>query len=96
MAWNLFISYDLNDQKRYDEVRKKIESLARPGTTATRVHRSFWHVRSDKDQSKAFDTVEAALDKDDYLCVVTASDAVSKSSRCLPGAWQKVRDNWNK
>lgn len=96
MANNLFISYDLNDQKRYDEVKKKIESLARPGTTATRVHKSFWHVRSDKDQSQAFDVVERALDKDDYLLVVTALNATSEASRCIPGAWQKVKDNWNK
>lgn len=96
MAYNLFVSYDLNDQKRYDKVKQKIESLARPRTTATRVHKSFWHVRTDSDQSRAFDAIKAALDADDYLCVVTASQAYSGTSRCLPGAWQKVLDHWNK
>ena len=96
MAYNLFVSYDLNDEKRYDKVKQKIESLARPGTTATRVHKSFWHVRTDSDQSHAYNVIAGALDADDYLCVVTASTAVSEHKRCLPGAWQKVLDHWNK
>ena len=79
MANNLHISYDLHaPNKNYDAVIAKIKTL---GNWA-KIHKSFWYVNSDLTAAQARDAVWAAMDSDDTVYVVDATNN--------DAAWQNV------
>lgn len=70
MAYNLTISYDLKSPGRnYDAVSAKIKEL---GSWA-KVNESYWYVSSEFTASQARDRILSALDVNDSLCVVSAT-----------------------
>lgn len=85
MANNLFISYDLyNPGQNYEKVIETIKSL---GNWA-KVQKSFWYVNSHLSASEAVKLVWAAMDKNDSLIVV---DATNKNA-----SWQNLSDEISK
>ena len=71
MANNLLISYDLyRPGQDYSSVIKAIKSL---GSWA-KVHLSLWYVKSGYSASEASETVRSAMDKNDKLIVIDATN----------------------
>lgn len=70
MANNLFVTYDLIKDKDYKAVHEAIQSL---GNWA-KVTESNWYVNSHHSASDAASIVKAAMDNDDKLIVINASD----------------------
>ena len=71
MANNLFISYDLFvPGQGYDNVAAAIKSL---GTWA-KIQMSFWYVKLNHSANKAAEIVWAAMDRNDSVIVVDATN----------------------
>lgn len=71
MGNNLMISYDLHaPQKNYEKVAKAIKSL---GNWA-KPHKSFWYVNSRYNAEQAAEIIWDAMDADDTVYVVDASN----------------------
>ena len=70
MANNLFISYDLIKDKNYDAVISKIKTLG----DWTKFHYSYWYVNSNHTTESAAKAVWSAMDADDKLIVVDATN----------------------
>ena len=76
---NLFISYDLYQPgQSYERVAEAIKSL---GNWA-KVQKSFWYVRSSLTASQALDRLKLAVDTNDSIIVVDATNDAA--------AWQGV------
>lgn len=93
MANNLHISYDLHrPEKNYAAVIAKVKTL---GNWA-KIHKSVWYVNSAHTAAQARDVVWSAMDSDDSLYVVDATNNVA--------AWQNIdevvaayiKDHWIK
>lgn len=73
MANNLFVAYDLmNIGKNYDGVRTAIKSLG----SWYQFQFSLFYVKTDYTPQQAHAIVRGAMDADDRLCVIDASQAV--------------------
>jgi hypothetical protein len=90
MAYNLFVSYDLMaPNKNYEAVIKAIKEL---GAWA-HVHKSLWYVHTAHDRVAAFNHIKAAIDTDDKLMVITASNCIWNTLD--PAVEQQVKSQWN-
>ncbi|PWC48170.1 hypothetical protein TSA6c_17240 [Azospirillum sp. TSA6c] len=87
---NLFVSYDLINQKNYPAVEKAIKECG----TAVRVLLSVWYIKSDDTHIAVRDHIQKAMDKDDRLLVINAGDAAWIN--VLPGASEDILSNWSK
>jgi hypothetical protein len=93
MANNLFISYDLYvPGQSYDKVIAAIKSL---GNWA-KVQKSFWYVNSNYDASNAAKIVWAAMDKNDSLIVVDATNNNAAWYGLSQEVAEYIRNHWNK
>jgi hypothetical protein len=79
---NLFVSYDLMDQKNYLKIEAGIKALGE----ATRVHYSLFYVKSKHSGKEAADLLAPAIDADDRLIVIEAANA----------AWLRVNQGTDK
>jgi hypothetical protein len=71
MSGNLFVSYDLMNQKNYDAVINAIKTQGQ----ATRVHYSLWYVKTNKSANDVAVAVWQTMDSDDRLIVIDANEA---------------------
>ncbi len=93
MANNLFVSYDLyKPGQDYDKVIEAIKSL---GAWA-KVHYSFWYVNSQFTASEASKKVWAAMDKNDSLIVVDASNNYASWYNLKQDVLDFIKNNWHK
>jgi hypothetical protein len=93
MANNLHISYDLHKpDKNYEAVIAKIKTL---GNWA-KIHYSYWYVNSSYTAAEARDAVWDAMDSDDSLYVVDATNNVAAWQNISDEASAFIRDHWNK
>ena len=92
MANNLFVTYDLIKTKDYPAVHEAIKAL---GSWA-KVTESNWYVNSIYSAQDAAKKVRVAMDSDDKLIVVDATNN-SASWYNLPKAVDDhIHDQWNK
>lgn len=93
MANNLFVSYDLyNPGQNYEKVADAIKSL---GNWA-KVQKSFWYANSNHTASTAASLVWAAMDKNDSLIVVDATNNNAVWYNLDPQVSQFIKDRWHK
>jgi len=67
---NYVISYDLIEDKNYEDLIERIKSL---GTWAKPLE-SFWLVVSDSSASAIRDTLKGVVDKDDKIIIIKLGD----------------------
>lgn len=93
MANNLFVSYDLmSPGQRYDKVIEAIKGL---GSWA-KVHQSLWYVNSSHTATNAAKAVWAAMDANDKLIVVDATNNAAYWYGLPVDVSQHIRDQWQK
>lgn len=91
MSNNLFISYDLHQPgQRYDRVSDAIKQL---GTWA-KVHYSLWYVKSEYDATQAVTHVWAAMDSNDKLIVINATNNSASWKNLDPVVSKFIVDQW--
>jgi len=91
MANNLFVSYDLyNPGQDYEKVIEAIKSL---GNWA-KVQKSFWYVKSNYTASDAVKVVWAAMDANDSLIVVDATNNNASWQNLTPEVSKFIKDHW--
>jgi len=91
MANNLFISYDLYaPHQNYEAVAKAIKEL---GSWA-KVQKSFWYVRSEFTATSACEHVWRAMDQNDSLIGIDASNNQAAWKNLTPEVSTFVRDQW--
>lgn len=92
MAYNLFVSYDLNKPGEkpadYDRIAKAIAALG----PSVRVQKSLWYVKASVNAAAARDKLKTATDSTDYLIVVEAKDAAW--TQLMPGAADSILKHW--
>lgn len=86
---NLFVSYDLINQKNYPAVEKAIKECG----TAVRVLLSVWYIKSTYTHGAVRDHIKKVLDADDRLLVIDASNA--SWNNLLPGSTDTVLKHWS-
>ncbi|NTH50943.1 hypothetical protein G6L09_08145 [Agrobacterium rhizogenes] len=93
MANNLHISYDLNNPgQNYDKVIETIKTL---GGWA-KIHKSFWYVKSTYTAEQARAIVWKAMDTNDTLYVVDATNNAAAWNKLSDDASKYIQDQWNK
>lgn len=93
MGNNLFISYDLSaPAKSYERTIAAIKSL---GLWA-HIQSSVWYVKSGCSAAKAAEIVRAAMDPDDTLLVIDASNRDACWYNLSPDLSQLIKDEWHK
>lgn len=93
MANNLHISYDLHQpDKNYAAVIAKIKTL---GNWA-KIHYSYWYVNSSHTAAEACNAVWQAMDSDDSLYVVDATNNSASWQNISAEASAFIQDKWNK
>lgn len=93
MANNLFVSYDLyNPGQNYEKVAAAIKSLG----NSIKVQLSLWYVKSNYDASQARDIVGKAIDTNDNLIVIDATNNKAAMKNLKPEISKFIIDNWNK
>lgn len=92
MANNLFVTYDLIKTKDYAAVHNAIKAL---GGWA-KVTESNWYVNSSFSAEEAAKKVKAAMDNDDKLIVVDASNNQFYGYNMDPTVLKFMQDNWYK
>jgi hypothetical protein len=93
MANNLFVSYDLyNPGQNYEKVAAAIKSLG----NSIKVQLSLWYVKSNYKAPEARDIVAKAIDKNDTLIVIDATNNQAAMSNLKPEISKFIIDNWNK
>lgn len=93
MANNLHISYDLSAPGRnYDAVIAKVKEL---GNWA-KIEYSFWYVNSTFTAAEARDHIFPALDANDKLYVVDATNGVAAWQGISSTVSDFVKDKWHK
>lgn len=89
---NLFVSYDLHTPGQgYAEVLEKIKAL---GIWA-RVHYSLYYVRSPYTAEQALAHVWAAMDTNDRLIVIDATNSRAVWQNLPPDVSALIRAQWN-
>lgn len=93
MANNLHISYDLNSPgQNYDAVISRIKEL---GSWA-KIHKSFWYVNSSYTPNQAVDHIKTALDANDQVYVVDATNNVASWNTLPTNVSNHIKDQWFK
>ncbi|MBB3410658.1 hypothetical protein FHT87_004590 [Rhizobium sp. BK316] len=93
MGRNLHISYDLkNPGQNYDNVIAAIKQL---GDWA-KIQYSYWYVNSQYTAVQARDHVWSAMDANDSLYVVDASNNEASWQNIPPESSKFIMDNWLK
>lgn len=93
MANNLHISYDLNSPgQNYDAVIERIKQL---GSWA-KIHYSFWYVDSAYNASQAVEYIKPALDANDRVYVVDATNNVAAWNTLPTNVADHIKDRWFK
>lgn len=93
MANNLHISYDLYAPgQNYEKVIAKIKEL---GSWA-KIHKSFWYVNSSYTASQAVDYVKPALDQNDKIYVVDATNNAAAWNSLPDNVAEHIKDQWMK
>lgn len=93
MANNLTISYDLHEPgKNYDRVIGAIKGL---GSWA-KIHYSVWYVKSSLTAEQARDAIVRALDSNDSVYVVDATNQNAAWHNIPPDSAQFIREKWMK
>jgi len=93
MANNLHISYDLHKpDKNYQAIIAKIKTL---GNWA-KIHYSYWFVDSGYTAAQARDAIWEAMDSDDSVYVVDATNNVAAWQNINEEASAFIRDRWAK
>ena len=93
MANNLHISYDLyKPGQDYDSVITKIKELG----SWVKIHKSFWYVSSNYTASQAVDHIQPALDKNDKVYVVDATNNVAAWSDLPQNVADHIQCQWIK
>ncbi|WP_289367795.1 hypothetical protein [Pantoea stewartii] len=92
MANNLFVTYDLIKTKDYAAVHNAIKTL---GNWA-KLTESNWYVSSNYNSQQAANIIRAAMDNDDKVIVVDATNNNSYSYNIVPEATKQMQDNWYK
>ena len=91
MANNLHISYDLKEPgKNYDRVIEAVKNL---GSWA-KVHYSFWYVKSDLTAAQARDALIRAIDRNDSVYVVDATNNDAAWHNTSPKVSEFIRERW--
>lgn len=91
MANNLFVSYDLiAEGQNYDRVATAIKSL---GSWA-KVHKSLWYVNSSYTASQAVDQLKSAIDRNDKVLVVDASNNNAAWNHLDPQVDAHIKTQW--
>ncbi|NZA25072.1 hypothetical protein H0E84_01615 [Luteimonas sp. SJ-92] len=91
MANNLFVSYDLhNPGQDYSSVIEAIKSL---GSWA-KVHKSVWYVSSNLSADAAVTKVWAAMDRNDSLIVVDASNNSASWQNLSDEVAKHIQEQW--
>jgi hypothetical protein len=91
MANNLFISYDLFvPGQGYDKVAAAIKSL---GTWA-KVQMSLWYVKSNHSANRAAEIVWAAMDANDSLIVIDATNNNAVWYNLTPEVSTFIQNHW--
>lgn len=92
MANNLFVSYDLYvPGQNYEKVIAAIKSLGQ----WAKVQKSLWYVDSKYTASEAVDIVWAAMDKNDSLIVVDATNKNAAWRNLSDEVSNYIRQHWN-
>lgn len=87
---NYFISYDLNSPGQdYTKIADAIAGIGR----SVRAQKSMFYLRSSLTQEQVFNAVNLALDKNDSLMVISASNALMRN--LLPGAQDFIIKHWS-
>lgn len=93
MPNNLHVSYDLiNPGQNYDRVIERIQQL---GSWA-KVHMSFWYVNSAYTASQAIDHITPALDANDKLYVVDATNNHAAWNNLPKKVEDHIKDQWSR
>ena len=93
MANNLVVSYDLhNPGKDYSAVIDAIKIL---GSWA-KIHKSVWYVNSNYTASQAVTLVWAAMDRNDSLFIVDASNNNASWRNLSDEVANHIKDQWVK
>ncbi|EFH7177101.1 MULTISPECIES: hypothetical protein [Enterobacter] len=92
MANNLFITYDLIKTKDYPAVHKAIQSL---GPWA-KVTESNWYVNSTCTATEAAKKVRSAMDGDDKLIVVDATNNTFAAYNLSDAVVNQLKTEWSK
>ncbi|WP_395165357.1 hypothetical protein [Klebsiella variicola] len=92
MANNLFVTYDLIKTKNYPAVHDAIKSL---GSWA-KVTESNWYVNSNYSAQDAAKKVMAAMDNDDKLIVVDATNNSASWYNLTKEVENHIKDQWYK
>jgi hypothetical protein len=93
MANNLHISYDLHEPgKNYDKVIAAVKSL---GSWA-KIHYSFWYVKTSLTADQARDAIVRALDANDSVYVVDATNNYAAWHNIPNDSAEFIRANWMK
>jgi len=93
MANNLHISYDLYEPgQSYEAVAEAIKAL---GTWA-KVHQSFWYANSNFSAQQAAERVRAAMDSNDKLYVVDATNNDAYWYNLGDEASEFIRNHWTR
>lgn len=92
MANNLHVSYDLNSPgQNYDAVIDRIKQL---GSWA-KIHYSFWYVDSTYTPTQAVDHIKPALDANDRVYVVDATNNVAAWNTLPQNVSDHIRNRWH-
>lgn len=93
MANNLHVSYDLyNPGQNYEKVFERIKSL---GAWA-KVHKSFWYVNSTLTPSEAIAHIKPALDANDRVYVVDATNNVAAWNTLPDDVAELIKREWTR
>ena len=91
MANNLFISYDLYQPGQdYDSVIEAIKAL---GNWA-KVQKSLWYVKSNLSASQASEKVWKAMDQNDKLIVIDATNNNASWYNLSEEVSEFIKNNW--
>ena len=92
MANNLFVTYDLIKTKNYPAVYEAIKSLG----VAVKVTESNWYVNSHYNSEQAAQIVHKAMDSDDKLIVVDATNNYAYWYNIRKAVENHIQDQWYK
>jgi hypothetical protein len=90
MSNNLFVTYDLIKTKDYPKVHDAIKSLGH----WAKVTESNWYVSSNYTASQAVDIVKKAMDSDDKVIVVDASNNTASWHNIGKEVGDFIINNW--
>lgn len=91
MANNVHVSYDLfAPDKNYERVIAKIKTL---GNWA-KIHKSYWYLKTTLTAGQVRDAVWSAMDGNDSLYVVDATNNVAAWENIDASVATHIRDNW--